>query len=200
MKSNKKALLFFYKKMDNITEQGMIEFNSTKIGKNMEFRMTSKYDNNLVLFIKEDFGFKGCYPMISKESLINIETFTSDKYNAIIYIVNFYDKLDNNELYEDEREKYFTYIFDSGENYLPIFNSEAYNINEPVYIDNLLSLRFKNNMQIIPGNSTCSIVLNLRNGDIYFQFYICKNKEIKFTAENSNGYFFLKILIPTKKL
>ena len=197
VKSNKKALLYFYKKMDNITEKGMIEFNRTQIGKNMKFEITPQNDDFLRLFIVEDFGFKGYYPMLSKESSSEVDTFLSDNDNSTIYAANLYDKIEIDEIYEEEGEKYYIYIFDWKKIIEPvIFNNENYILSEPTYIDNLLSLRSKNNGQIIPGNSTGSIILNLREGDIYFQFYKCKNEEIKFIAENSNGNFFFEDSYP----
>ena len=200
VKTNKKALLYFYKKMDNITEKGMVEFNISQIGKNMKFNITSKKTNRLNIYIVEDFGFKGYYPMLRKEKFCNIDTFFTKQNYAIIFVDNFYDKLENNELYEDEGEKYFVYIFDSEIGNLPKFNIENYILSEPFYSDNLLSSGNNNDLQIIPGNSTGSIVLNLGRGDIYFQFYICKNEEIKFTAENLNGNFFFENAYPYRQI
>ena len=122
VKSNKKALLYFYKKMDNITEKGMIEFNRTQIGKNMKFEITPQNDDFLRLFIVEDFGFKGYYPMLSKESRSEVNAFFLGNDFATIYVDNLYDKIEINEIYEEEGEKFFIYIFDWEENNLPIFN------------------------------------------------------------------------------
>ena len=187
VKSNKKALIYFYKKMDNITEQGMIEFNKSQIGKNMKFQITSKKNSYINLFIAEDFGFKGYYPMLSKDSFSQID---SRDNSSTIYVDNLYDKLEKNDFYEDEDENFYIYIFDSENNKLPIFNSENYNLSESIYFDNLLSPINKNYFKIVPGNSNGSIILNIINKQNFnYQFFICKNNEIKFIIENSNGYF-----------
>ena len=188
VKANKKALIYFYKKMDNITEKGMIEFNISKIGKNMKFNITSKKKSNYInIFIAEDFGFKGYYPMLSNESFIQIN---ARRYTSTIYVDNLYDKLEKNELYEDEGEKYYIYIFDSENDYMPIFNSEDYILSELVYFDDLLYPINKNNFYIIPGHSNGSIILNAINKQkLEYQFFTCKNNEIKFKIESSNGHF-----------
>ena len=187
VKANKKALLYFYKKMDNITEKGMIEFDKSQIGKNMKFNITSKKNRYINILVTEDFGFKGYYPMLSNESFNQIDSL---EYFSTIYVDNLYDKLENNNLYEDEGENFYIYIFDSESNNLPIFNSEYYNLSEPVYFDNLLSPKNKNDFKIIPGNSNGSIILNIINKETFkYQFFTCKNNEIKFKIENSNGYF-----------
>ena len=115
VKASKNALLYFYKKMDNITEQGMIEFDKSQFGKNMKFDIISidSFFSDLDISIVEDFGFKGYYPMLSKEIHSNVDTFFADKNYVTIYVDNLYDKLENKELYEDEGEKYYIYIFDS---------------------------------------------------------------------------------------
>ena len=74
VKANKKALLYFYKKMDNITEKGMIEFDKSQIGKNMKFNITSKKNHYINILVTEDFGFKGYYPMLSNESFNQIDS------------------------------------------------------------------------------------------------------------------------------
>ena len=96
VKSNKKALLYFYKKMDNITEQGMIEFDKSQVGKNMKFNIIDKDDSSLShieLSIVEDFGFKGYYPMLSKKIYSDIDTFFANQkkirqFMLIIYMIN----------------------------------------------------------------------------------------------------------------
>ena len=158
--------------------------------KKIKFKITSKYTWNLELFFAEDFGFKGYYPLLSKESFSQIY---SRENSSTIYVDNLYDKLQNNNFYEDEGENYYIYIFDSEKDNLPIFKSEKYIISESVYFDNILPPININEFKIIPGNSNGSIIFNIINKqELEYYFYTCKNNEIKFKLENSNG-FFLKI-------
>ena len=184
VKTTKKALIYFYKKMDNITELGMIEFDKSQKGKIMKFNITSK--NKISIKIAKDFGFKGYYPMINEE---NYDIITPRDNIANIYIENLYDKL-NDLIYEKEGEKFYIYIFDSENDNLPILNYENYIIGEVEYIDNILTPNNKLNLEIISSNSNGLILLDVINKlKISYQFITCKNKEINFTIENFNGYF-----------
>ena len=61
--STKNALLYFYKKIPNYQEKGVIVFDKTQKGKNMKFNITNINDNKLKIYIVKDFGFPGYYPM-----------------------------------------------------------------------------------------------------------------------------------------
>ena len=115
--TNKLALVYFYQKIVKSSEMGIIEFQKSQIGKNMKFDIIYDRYNIKPISIAKDFCFKGYYPMISNESLISIN---SNEKKITIFVDNFYDKLDY-ELYEDEGEKYYIYIFNSENNNLPIF-------------------------------------------------------------------------------
>ena len=95
VKSAKLALIYFYKRINNISELGIIEFDKSQKGKNMKFNITSNYKINIK--VAKDFGFKGYYPMLSEESMFKIN---SENYEATIYVENLYDKL-NYELYDE---------------------------------------------------------------------------------------------------
>ena len=138
-------------------------------------------DSETVNFnIIKDFGFSGFYPMISEKSWNKV---SGNKNTFTVYIENLYDKLDNEDLYESEGEKFIIYI-DS-------INKEKFEISNITYIDNLLSINNKYNFQLIPAKSTGVIILNAINYiyNIFYQFTMCKNKEIKFKIESSNGNF-----------
>ena len=191
VKSNKNALLYFYKKMDNNTELGMIEFDKSQKGKNMKFDITSLNNKKIIISVVKDFGFKGYYPMLSEKSWDNINALYSKRGNmATIYAQNLYDNLEY-DLYEKEGEKYFIYMFDSiDEKNIPIFNAQDYSLTEPIYENNLVTQGNKYNFEIIPPNSNGSIILNSINRNIMnYQVLTCKSKEVNLTIENSNGFF-----------
>ena len=173
VKTTKLALVYFYKRIEDITDLESIEFDKSQTGKNMmKFNITSNY--KIKINIAKDFGFEGFYPMLSKESLIEVN---SENYTTTIYVENLYDKL-NYELYEGE--KYYIYIF----------SSKMHNLSDPIYFNNLLTPKNKYNFEIIPPNSTGSIILNLIDKqNINYKFYSCNNKQINFKIESSNEYF-----------
>ena len=192
--SSKKALVYFYKRIENYNNSGVVIFNKTQKRKNMIFNITNNKNRDSSFYIVKDFGFEGYYPMISKKSWIYIKSSNNyyySKYNSTIYIENIFDQSDY-ELYEEEGERYLIYIFDSFENGLPIFNSEKYNINNIIYIDNLITPKNKFNFEIIPPNSTGSIILNSNyNLNFKYQYFSCKNEIINLRIENSNyEYYF----------
>ena len=169
--------------MDDNTELGMIEFNKSQTGKIMKFNITNIVANNIRLYIAKDFGFKGYYPMINKSNW-ETKNIGSEKpfYIETLYNLEY-------ELYEEEGEGFYIYIFDSEKNNLPILDSKTYIISEPVYIENLLTQKNKYNFEVIQPNSTGSIILNIKGNVIQHQFYICKSKEITFKIEGGAKYY-----------
>jgi len=157
LETNQNALIYFYLKMDDNTELGMIEFNKSQSGKIMKFNITNIKANYIQLYIAKDFGFKGYYPMINKECWDNINL---NNNNSIpIYVENLYDKVDN-EVYENEGEKYYVYIFLPYYSTIPTFDPNNYNISSPIYINNLLNPKSKYNFEIIPANPKGFVLLN----------------------------------------
>ena len=179
--STKKALIYFYKKINDFSNIEELNFDKSQKGKIMKFNIINmNNDSELVnINIIKDFGFSGYYTMISKKSWIRV---SGNKNIYTVYIENLYDKLKNEDLYENEGEKFIIYI-DS-------INKEKFEINNITYIDNLLNIKNKYNFQLIPANSNGVIILNVLN-NIYklYQFMMPKNKEIKFKIESSNGDF-----------
>ena len=99
--------------------------------------------------------------MISEKSWIKL---SGNKNIFTVYIENLYDKLENEDLYENEGEKFIIYI-DS-------INKERFEIINITYIDNLLSFKNKYNFQLIPANSSGVIILNfLKNIYKFYQIY-----------------------------
>ena len=189
VKTNKNALLYFYQKMDEKTELGMIEFDKSQKGKNLAIDIKNEKGRSLSLSIVRDFGFKGYYPMLNKKSWDTIKTSYSQN-TATIYAENLYDNL-KLDLYEDEGEKYFIYIFEitDDDNY-PTFNSEAYSLGEPIYEDSLLTPGNPFNFETISPKVNGSIIINEKNkNSLGFQFKMCKSKEIKYILKNSNKHF-----------
>ena len=100
--SNKNALLYFYQKMDNNSELGMIEFNKTQKGKILKFNINNLNDDGNI-FVAKDYGFKGYYPMLNKSSWEKITIGRKESF----YFDKFYE---SDLLYENEGEKYYIYI------------------------------------------------------------------------------------------
>ena len=175
--SSENALIYFYKRIENDSVFYM-EFDKSQKGKNMKFNITSNNDDIREINILKDFSFKGYYPMIDQMS--------GDKYyfkngTTTVYIDNWYDKLEN-DLDENEEEKYIIYIFD--------YNSNNFIISEPIYMDNLLSPKNVYNFEIIPPTKDGSLILSSTNSQyLEYQFIACNNKEIQFKIENSFYYF-----------
>ena len=180
--STENALLYFYKKMLNYSEKGTIIYDKTKKGQNMKFTIKNINNNNLNITIVKDFGYLGYYPLLEEEFWEKIEL---NDNSSTIYIENYYDKL-NIDIDED----FIIYIFDSYDNNsMPYFNSENYEISNPDYIKNLLTPGNKYNFEVIQPNSTGNIILNPKQSQIKYQFFMCKSSEIKFKIENSRNYF-----------
>ena len=188
MISNKRALLYFYKKIPNYSGKGTVIFNKLEKGKNLKFNIRNKNNDDIDIYIVKDFGFEGYYPMINQKDWDGIKTVNNSM--TTIYVENYFDK-SNCEVYENEGENYIIYIFDSfNDDGNPIFNYQNYEIDNIIYFNNLLTLNNKYNFEIISANSNGSIILNLIDKQsIRYQFYTCKSKEIKFKIENSNRYF-----------
>ena len=147
----------------------------------MKFNITNISEKEITanIYIIKDFGFSGYYPMISEKSWDKI---TGNENQYTVYIENFYDKLTNEDLYENDGEKFVIYIY-------PI-NKEEFEISNAIYVNNLLSKNNKYNMEIIPPNSTGAIILNVNNyNNQNYQFALCNSKEIEFTIDSSNGNF-----------
>ena len=184
LETNKNALIYFYKKMNYDYELGIIEFDKSQTGKIMKFNITNINSNEIEISIAKDFGFKGYYPMINLKCWEDISSYKNN--TVTIYAENLYDKLDY-EIYENEGEKYYIYIFNKY--CLTSFNPKNYNLTKPIYINNLLNPKNKYNFEIIPSNHNGSIILNTINKlDINYQFMMCENKKIKFKIENPYGY------------
>ena len=188
MISNKRALLYFYKKIPNYSDKGTIIFNKLEKGKNLKFNIKNKNNDNIDIYIVKDFGFEGYYPMINQKDWEGIKTVNNSI--TTIYVENYFDK-SNYEVYDNEGENYIIYIFDSfNDEGNPFFNYQNYEIDNIIYFNNLLTQNNKYNFEIISANSNGSIILNLIDKQsIRYQFYTCKSKEIKFKIENSNRYF-----------
>ena len=146
--TDKLALIYFYKKMDIKTELGTIEFDKNQIGKIMKFNISTSKTSSKV-FVVQDFGFRGYYPMISSKNWNILEIYNT-KENTI-YIENLYDKLDC-ELYENEGEKFLIYIFNT-----EYMLSDEYTLTKPIYFDNLSTLKNNNNFALIQPNLNGSL-------------------------------------------
>ena len=191
VKSNKKALIYFYKR---IQESGItcLEFDKTQSGKIMKFNINNISKKNITANINiiKDFGFLGYYPIINERSYYKIKG-NENQYE--IYIENLYDKLTNDYLYENEGEKLIVFIYP--------FNESEFEISNVVYVNNLMTKNNKFNMEIIPANSNGVLILNLKNlSNNYYQFAMCKSKEIIFTISNSNGNYSKYYLNESKQI
>ena len=179
--SDKTALIYFYKKINDDSDILEIKIDSPEKGKVIQFDIVNKNNEKeeAQFFIIKDFGFSDYYPMISERSWNKVEG-KSDIFK--IYIENLYDKLENDDLYKTEGEHFIIYIYS--------FNKEKYEISNINYIDNLLTTNNKHYFEVIPANSNGVIILNgftdiYNNG--HYQFLMCKSKEISFKIDSSNG-------------
>lgn len=139
--------------------------------------------------IIKDFGFSGYYQMINENSWIKV---SGNENIFTVDIENLYDKLENEDLYENEGEKFLIYI-DS-------INKDKFEISNITYVDNLLSIKNKYNFQLIPANSSGVIILDIINNINYryYQFKMCKSKEIEFQIEYSNSDPYKKTINESK--
>ena len=192
VKSNQKALVYFYKRINNNSKPGVIIFDKNQIRKNMIFNITNLKKNPISIYIAKDFGFEECYPMLNKKSWIYVENKAySNNYISTIYVENIFDNSDY-ELYEEEGEKYIIYIFDSFQNNIASLNSDNYNISNAIYVNNLMTPGNKYNFEIIQPNSNGSLILNsINKAKFKYQFIMCKNEineNMRLKIENSNNY------------
>ena len=182
--SDKIALIYFYKKILN-TDYKVIEFDKSKKGKIMQFNITIK-DGGITLGIAKDFGFKGYYPMVNSESLEYIKIRYGDDQTQTIFIDNYYDKLNENDLYEDEGEVYLIYFFRKIYDDINLLSPNIFNISQPTYFDSIPINNPNYNFQVIKPNNNARLMLNVINKKrIKYQFYTCKNEEINFTIYNN---------------
>ena len=186
--SSEKALIYFYKRIENYSGEGVVIFDKKQKRKNMLFNITNINNNPISIYIAKDFGFEGYYPMLSKKSWIYVNNKESwHNYISTIYIDNIFDQSDY-ELYEEEGEEYIIYIFDKYGSFI----SNNYKIGNITYIDNLMSPKNKYNFEIIPKNTSGSLILNsLNKPEIKYQFILCKNEinnNLRMKVENSNHY------------
>ena len=182
VKSTEKALVYFYKKINDFSQIEEINFDTSQKGKIMKFNITNiKNDSEYVRFnLIKDIGFSGYYPMLYKDSWDVIQ---GNQNIFTIYIENLYDKIEKEDLYESEGEKFIIYI--------ESFNKEKYKIGQITYVDNLITAKNKFNFEVIPANFTGVLILDVfRIRKKYYQFMMCKSKKIDFKIESSNGIFF----------
>ena len=109
VQSNKKALIYFYEKIDNFNDKIIFEFDKNKLGKNMKINIANKNDYNLEIAVCKDFGFKNYYPMLNSKYLEKIVI--PSKNSVDLYIENYYDLLEY-DIYESIGEKYYIYLFE----------------------------------------------------------------------------------------
>ena len=113
--SNKNALIYFYEKINsNFSQISPIEFDKTKNGKYMKLIITNKKLIDETILISKDFCFKEYYPMINSKNLQKIVI--KSKSTKTVYIENYYDKFEFNNLYEKEGEKFYIYLFELNKN------------------------------------------------------------------------------------
>ena len=181
MRSTKKALLYFYQKINDADAEIIeIEFNKTQKGKIMKFNVINKsektQDTNINII--KDFGFSGYYPMISEKSWDKVE---GNQNQFTVFVENLYDQLEDEDLYEDEGEKLIIFIYP--------FNEGELEISNITYVDNLLTIKNKYNIEVIHPNSSGVLIINDIQNYKFYQFTMCKSKEIKFQIESSNNNF-----------
>ena len=178
--SNKLALIYFYKRIE---ENGIIEieFDKNQKGKIMKFNITNIGGKEISANINiiKDFGFAGYYPMISERSWDKIK---GNENQYTVYVENLYDKLINDDLYENDGEKLIVYIYTINEN--------EFKVSDETYVENLLTKKNNYNIEVIPANNNGVIILNVNNiNGHYYSFGLCKAEEIKFNIYSSNGNF-----------
>jgi len=178
--STQKALIYFYKR---INESGIIEieFDKNQKGKLMKFNITNVSGKEISanINIMKDFGFSGYYPMISERSW---DLITGNENQYTVYIENFYDKINEGDLYVNDGEKFIVFIH-------PI-NDQEFEISDVTYVNNLLTMKNKLNMEVIPANNDGTLILNVKGiQNENYQFEMCKSTEIIFNIESSNGDF-----------
>ena len=147
----------------------------------MKFNITNVSGKEISANINiiKDFGFAGYYPMISERSWDKIK---GNENQYTVYVENLYDKLINDDLYENDGEKLIVYIYTINEN--------EFKISDVTYAENLLTKKNNYNIEVIPANNNGVIILNVNNiNGHYYSFGLCKGEEIKFNIYSSNGNF-----------
>ena len=165
--NNNKALIYFYEKIENYNNESVIEFDESKIGKNMIIKINNKGEDDIKIAIAKDFGFKSYYPMINFNNL-EIVTIPGKK-SSEIYIENYYDLLELKLIYE----KYYIYLFEVQEdNKLILLNKKYIEISPPLYFDSITKFS-KFNFELIPSGKQ-SLLLKLSNEfKINYNFIKC---------------------------
>ena len=190
VKSNEDALVYFYKIIPNDSTIIKIEFNKTESDKVMRLDLINKnLENEVEIFIIKDFGFMECYPIISEK---NWEIKNSVGGVITSYFENYYDKLENN-LYDEEEEKFIIYIFEKlNEDNIPIFNSSNYDINFQFY-DSFLTIGNKFNFEVISKHfgEQKFLLFSKNKSYITYQFMTCQNDKIDFIINNLNWEIFI---------
>ena len=79
--TDKKALLYFYKKIPENYDIGTIIFDKSQKGKNMKFNVKNIKGYSLHLYIIKDFCFEGCFPMLRDKNWEMINTKTNNNTN-----------------------------------------------------------------------------------------------------------------------
>ena len=184
--SNKKALIYFYERIENYNDKSIFEFDKLKKGKNMKIIITNKNNYKLQIAIAKDFGFKNYYPMINSKYLEEITI--PPKKSIDTYIENYYDMLEF-DLYESKGEKYYIYLFEVKKDKNPVLlDKNKIEINSIIYFESITKLS-KFNFDIIPKGKTNIILKKYNNkmdSNIDYQFIKCSNSSINFEFKTNN--------------
>ena len=195
--NEKNALIYFYSIMES-DKKNMYEiiFEKSRIGKNMKFNITNKDNDDQNITLIKDYGFENYYPMLNSKSWDKI--LIEKGKTTTIYIENPYDKLDENEL--NENEQFIIYIANAfDEEGRPYFEEEKFEIKNINYNDNSISKYNKFNFQVIEMNKNKSIILSQSNKNkIYYQMTFCNRSsysyymDIDYSNSNIDGINNLK--------
>ena len=183
LESNKLALIYFYEKIENMDEIFAIEFNeyNTEI-KSKQINIKNKKDENIKIALAKCFGYTGYYPIIDYN---NLEIYEIPRKKTInIYLENYFDLLGAN-IYADDLEKYFIYLFEiKKDNKIDLFNTNniEYKISNE---NNIFTELNKFNFGIIPkGDINLVLKSSNINYKINYQFIKCSNNDIDFNLKN----------------
>ena len=185
--SNKNALIYFYEKINsNFSQFSPIEFDKTKKGKYMKLIITNKKLIDETILISKDFCFKEYYPMINSKNLQKIVI--KSKSTKTVYIENYYDKLEFNNLYEKEGEKFYIYLFELNKNNkLTLLDKNNFDISFPIYINYFFD---EYNFEVIPPNKNTFLLKVINKPEINYKILKCNStQEINFDIENENEEF-----------